>query len=312
MVGAGAPNLRPITPLPQRSALTELHKDMLSSCPYALLQTSGRAVGLPDGQMGNSEVGHMNIGSGTRWWRGRIPCRASISPSPMAALAVRPAPAGSSLPRHAPRAAPCTADGTVVAGRRTLSAPGSHRRVGQDPIRCLRTAGDGTWLSRWARRAAQKRAEVDLKKFLADIAGLPGVAARHIIRAFCYAMDRDKRWDPGAEEEPMPPSGSMPVGMLAMAMVSRSTQGVTYDDRTSCHRDEFLVLPVTLGGYAGMADGDVERSSPISVPIVRARFPTWPCSILDFNGFFARPRVVQPSPPPPARPNDLDWLSSPQ
>ena len=28
------------------------------------LQTSGRAVGLPSGQMGNSEVGHMNIGAG--------------------------------------------------------------------------------------------------------------------------------------------------------------------------------------------------------------------------------------------------------
>ena len=27
-------------------------------------QTSGRAVGLPKGQMGNSEVGHMNIGAG--------------------------------------------------------------------------------------------------------------------------------------------------------------------------------------------------------------------------------------------------------
>src|SRR5215472_1279439 len=33
-------------------------------CPHALLSTSGRAVGLPDGQMGNSEVGHMNIGAG--------------------------------------------------------------------------------------------------------------------------------------------------------------------------------------------------------------------------------------------------------
>jgi 2,3-bisphosphoglycerate-independent phosphoglycerate mutase len=35
-----------------------------STCPHALLQTSGEAVGLPEGQMGNSEVGHMNIGSG--------------------------------------------------------------------------------------------------------------------------------------------------------------------------------------------------------------------------------------------------------
>src|SRR6185312_15337634 len=37
---------------------------MLRECPHALLATSGRAVGLPDGQMGNSEVGHTNIGAG--------------------------------------------------------------------------------------------------------------------------------------------------------------------------------------------------------------------------------------------------------
>ena len=35
-----------------------------ASCPNGLLETSGLAVGLPDGQMGNSEVGHMNIGAG--------------------------------------------------------------------------------------------------------------------------------------------------------------------------------------------------------------------------------------------------------
>ena len=32
--------------------------------PHTTLQASGRAVGLPDGQMGNSEVGHMTIGCG--------------------------------------------------------------------------------------------------------------------------------------------------------------------------------------------------------------------------------------------------------
>ncbi len=34
------------------------------SCPHAFLRTSGADVGLPDGQMGNSEVGHLNIGAG--------------------------------------------------------------------------------------------------------------------------------------------------------------------------------------------------------------------------------------------------------
>src|SRR5678815_2759599 len=33
-------------------------------CPHALLRTSGADVGLPAGQMGNSEVGHLNIGAG--------------------------------------------------------------------------------------------------------------------------------------------------------------------------------------------------------------------------------------------------------
>ena len=34
------------------------------TCPHAFLRTSGSDVGLPDGQMGNSEVGHLNIGAG--------------------------------------------------------------------------------------------------------------------------------------------------------------------------------------------------------------------------------------------------------
>ena len=37
---------------------------LLSKYPNSLLQASGKMVGLPDGQMGNSEVGHMNIGAG--------------------------------------------------------------------------------------------------------------------------------------------------------------------------------------------------------------------------------------------------------
>ena len=38
--------------------------EVFSTRPYIQLQASGEAVGLPDGQMGNSEVGHLNIGAG--------------------------------------------------------------------------------------------------------------------------------------------------------------------------------------------------------------------------------------------------------
>ena len=37
---------------------------LMSKFPHSILQASGKAVGLPEGQMGTSEVGHMNLGSG--------------------------------------------------------------------------------------------------------------------------------------------------------------------------------------------------------------------------------------------------------
>lgn len=37
---------------------------LIENYPNSQLQASGENVGLPDGQMGNSEVGHLNIGAG--------------------------------------------------------------------------------------------------------------------------------------------------------------------------------------------------------------------------------------------------------
>ena len=37
---------------------------LLATCPHSMLGASGQDVGLPDGQMGNSEVGHLNLGAG--------------------------------------------------------------------------------------------------------------------------------------------------------------------------------------------------------------------------------------------------------
>jgi len=42
---------------------------LLEKCPHAKLNASGRFVGLPDGQMGNSEVGHTNMGAGRVVWQ---------------------------------------------------------------------------------------------------------------------------------------------------------------------------------------------------------------------------------------------------
>ena len=46
------------------SANTPTYDYLFKNTPYSLIHTYGKFVGLPDGQMGNSEVGHMTIGSG--------------------------------------------------------------------------------------------------------------------------------------------------------------------------------------------------------------------------------------------------------
>ncbi|HFX18207.1 MAG TPA: 2,3-bisphosphoglycerate-independent phosphoglycerate mutase, partial [Flavobacteriales bacterium] len=57
-----------ITQDPKVSAIaqadTPFIDDLLKKYPHAKLYTSGENVGLPEGQMGNSEVGHMNLGAG--------------------------------------------------------------------------------------------------------------------------------------------------------------------------------------------------------------------------------------------------------
>lgn len=46
------------------NANTPVLDKIMRECPFVEGQASGMFVGLPDGQMGNSEVGHLNIGAG--------------------------------------------------------------------------------------------------------------------------------------------------------------------------------------------------------------------------------------------------------
>jgi 2,3-bisphosphoglycerate-independent phosphoglycerate mutase len=75
---SGSAGIRPVVlivmdgygcnPEPRGNAIAEANRPVLShlwdTCPRTELKASGLAVGLPEGQMGNSEVGHLNLGAG--------------------------------------------------------------------------------------------------------------------------------------------------------------------------------------------------------------------------------------------------------
>ena len=57
-----------LNPSKENNAVVEAHTprldDYFAHHAHSALEASGRAVGLPDGQMGNSEVGHLTLGAG--------------------------------------------------------------------------------------------------------------------------------------------------------------------------------------------------------------------------------------------------------
>jgi 2,3-bisphosphoglycerate-independent phosphoglycerate mutase len=210
----------------------------VASYPHALLKTSGLSVGLPDGQMGNSEVGHMNLGAG----------RVVMQDLPRIDQAVE----DGSLARNPLlvkliEAAKAKGGSCHLMG--LLSPGGVHSH--QDHLAALaRTIADaGVRVAVHAfldgRDVPPSSAKEFVARFEADIAGHDAFIAT--ISGRYYAMDRDKRWDR--------------VGLAWNALVDAkgevapSAQAAIDQSYAAGKSDEF-VLPTVIGAYQGMQDGD--------------------------------------------------------
>ncbi|MEX2498578.1 MAG: 2,3-bisphosphoglycerate-independent phosphoglycerate mutase [Wenzhouxiangellaceae bacterium] len=154
--------------------------------PHSLLQTSGEAVGLPAGQMGNSEVGHMNIGAGrivyqelTRITRAIKDGEFETNP----ALTETIAAAG---------------DGTVhVMG--LLSDGGVHSHedhfLATIELAAARHAGTvAVHVFLDGRDTPPRSARESIEKLQQRIDGLDNVRIASVSGRY-WAMDRDQRWD---------------------------------------------------------------------------------------------------------------------
>lgn len=219
-------------------ARTPNYSRMLADSPHALLATSGLAVGLPRGQMGNSEVGHMNIGAG----------RVVAQDLPRIDVAIEEGLLAS-RPVLVDLLGKARATGGALHIMGLLSPGGVHCH--QDHIAALVKAAAGVPVFVHAfldgRDTPPKSARGFVEKFLADIAGVPGVRLATLCGRF-YGMDRDKRWDRVEKAYAAIVNGDAVRFADPLAAIDASyAQDVT---------DEF-VLPVVLDDYAGVTDGDV-------------------------------------------------------
>jgi 2,3-bisphosphoglycerate-independent phosphoglycerate mutase len=154
-------------------AETPVFDRLWAGYPHTTLEASGEAVGLPPGQMGNSEVGHLTIGSGRVLDQDLQRINRAIED-------------GSFFENPALKAAFAKGGDVHLLG--LVSHGGVHSHI--DHLKALlRFAPERTWIHAFTdgRDVSPHAAEHDL-------AELPGerivtVAGRY------YAMDRDKRWD---------------------------------------------------------------------------------------------------------------------
>ena len=208
-----------------------------STCPHAFLVTYGPDVGLPTGQMGNSEVGHTNIGAGrvVAMDLGQIDLaiedRSFFENESIAAFADKLKDSGGTAHLMG-----LTSPGGVHAHQDHIVAA-AELLTGKGVPVTVHVITDG-------RDVPPKSAREQVAKFIEDLP--EGVTVASVTGRY-FAMDRDNRWDR--------------VGKAYDAMVN--AKGETADSADAAiaaayergETDEF-VAPTVIDGFDGIKDGD--------------------------------------------------------
>ena len=160
---------------------------MLATYPHALLEASGEAVGLPAGVMGNSEVGHINIGSGRVVPQGVVLINDALADGTFATNAtLQAAIAHAESHRGTLHLMGLVSDGRVHSSLDHLLAL-IDAATGRVPI-AVHVFGDGRDVPPSSLQRYLDVLEAHLTK-----TGAAGAIAT--LQGRFYAMDRDKRWE---------------------------------------------------------------------------------------------------------------------
>jgi 2,3-bisphosphoglycerate-independent phosphoglycerate mutase len=223
--------------------------------------------------MGNSEVGHMNIGAG----------RVVAQDLPRIDMAIE----DGSLARRPALLALIDAARTARSAVHLMGllSPGgvhSHQDHMVALVKILAEAGVPVFVHAFldGRDTPPRSARGYVEKFLADIEGVPGVRLATLSGRY-YAMDRDKRWDRVQKAY---------AAMVDAAGRRFADAFAALDDSYDSDVGDEFVVPCVLGDYAGMEDGAVMLFANFRAD--RARQLS--TALLDpgFDGF-ARSRTVR-------------------
>ncbi len=218
-------------------AETPVWDRLTSTCPYALGEASEQFVGLPGGQMGNSEVGHMTIGAGRVVLQDLPKIDAAVADG---SFADRPA-FGRFV--EALRASGGTAhimglmsDGGVHSHWRHIAAAAKALAAQNIPV-AVHAFLDG-------RDTPPRSADKYFTAFEQAVAGAIPIAT---VTGRYFAMDRDKRWDRiGGAYAALVDGDGQQVDSTGEAIVYAKT----------LHESDEFVQPTVIGDYRGMKDGD--------------------------------------------------------
>ncbi len=211
-------------------------------CPHGFLVTSGEAVGLPAGQMGNSEVGHMNIGAGRIVYQELTRINKAIEDGELAgnpALSAALAKAGES--------------GGTVHLMGLVSPGGVHSH--EEHLLALLSLCHDQGVAELAvhafldgRDMPPRSAEASLRRLEAAVDDTPGARVADICGRY-FAMDRDQRWDRTERAWQLMVEASAPfeAGSAVEALRAAYQRG----------EDDEFVQPCLVNGGAAINDGDV-------------------------------------------------------
>jgi len=220
-----------------RQAKTPNFDRLWQTGPHGFLHTSGEDVGLPEGQMGNSEVGHLNIGAGRVVVQdlpriGQAIASGEIERAPALVKFIEKLKASSGA---------CHLIGLVSPG-------GVHSH--QDHAVALAKILDRAEVPVWVHAITDGRdtppqsAADDVKRL---IAALPQSVRIASVCGRYYAMDRDKRWDRVEKAYKAMVDAEAPRFADAPAAIADAYAGKKLDE---------FIVPAVVGDYRGMKDGD--------------------------------------------------------